>query len=114
MTESVPFSLSIISTEFDGVAFEGVPVVLRDSAMQIEFLPSEFLVYNAVVRGRSSSALTWKAQGHIMVPFLNFMSARGLDWRSPTEEQLAAAISLVPRESEARARPHSTNYEFRL
>lgn len=75
--------------EIDGLPYPGLPVVVDSGTMRIEFVPTEFLIYNAVIRGKSRSPKTWEAQGHILVPFLRFMDEKGFDWRQPTEERIA-------------------------
>jgi integrase len=74
--------------------------------MRIEWLPTEYLLHGAIVSGRSRSMMTWKAHGHMMVPFLNFMLDRGFDWRSPTEEQLAHYRNALEKRGIGRARIH--------
>jgi len=73
----------------DGISYPGIPVIVDDDTMRIQYVPTEFMIYNAVVRGKSRSPKTWKDQGNIILPFLQYMEERGFDWRQPTEERLA-------------------------
>jgi hypothetical protein len=72
--------------------------------MRIEFLPTEFLIYNAVVRGKSRSPKTCKAQGHVLDPFLRFMDEKNFDWQEPTEERLAHYRTQLERQGLGGAR----------
>jgi integrase len=90
--------------EIDGVPYPGIPIVVDSDTMRIEFAPTEFLIYNAVVRGKSRSPKTWKAQGHIIVPFLRFMDDNAFDWMQPTEERLAHYRNHLELERIGRAR----------
>jgi hypothetical protein len=100
------FSFIKIASEIDGVSYEGVPLIVASGTMRIEWLPTEYLLYNAIVSGRTRSPKTWKALGHMMAPFLNFMEERGFDWRSPTEERLARYRNALEKRGLGRARIH--------
>jgi integrase/recombinase XerD len=66
-----------------------LPVLVHSETMRIEYIPTEFLIYQAAVVGKARSQQTRYAQAHIVLPFLNSLSDKGVDWRNVTEEQLA-------------------------
>jgi integrase len=72
--------------------------------MEIEYLPTEYCTYVATIRGRSRSPKTWKAYGHIILPFLRFMNSNGFDWKNPTEAYLAHYRLQLENKNLARAR----------
>ena len=84
--------LSLIRSDagpsIDGIAYPGLPIFVRPASMRIEYLPTEFCIYVAVVRGRSRSQKTWKAIGYTLLSFIRFMEVSQFDWKQPTEEQL--------------------------
>ncbi len=73
----------------DGFSYAGLPIFVQTASMRIEYLPTEFCTYLAVVPGRSRSQKTWKASAYILLPFLRFMISHKLNWKRPTEEHLA-------------------------
>jgi len=63
--------------------------------MRIEYLPTEYLVYLAVIRGDARSPKTWMARAYALLPFLNFMDQCAFSIADPTEEQLAHYATLL-------------------
>lgn len=89
--------------QVDGISYAGIPLFIRAGAMRIEFLPTEYSLHIAVIRGRSRSWKTWKAYGHCMLSFLRYMEAKNFDWRQPQEKYLAHYRTSLERRGLIRA-----------
>ena len=72
----------------DGDSWPGLPLIVDSETMRIEYVPTEFLIYQAAVVGKARSAHTRYAQAHIVLPFLDSLADKNVDWRRMTEEQL--------------------------
>jgi hypothetical protein len=44
--------------EIDGNSWPGLPLIVRSTTMKIEYVPSEFLVYQAAIVGKARSDQT--------------------------------------------------------
>ena len=84
-------SLYWTSSEFriDGDSWAGLPLIVDSGTMRIEHVPTEFLIHQAAVVGKARSPQTRYAQAHIMLPFLDSLADKNVNWRGVTEEQLA-------------------------
>ena len=73
----------------DGDSWPDLPILVDSRTMRIEYVPTEFMVYQAVVVGKARSLQTRYAQAHIVLPFFDSLADKHVDWRDVTEEQLA-------------------------
>jgi hypothetical protein len=55
----------------DGDSWAGLPLIVDSRTMRIEYVPTEFLIYQAAVVGKARSKQTRYAQAHIVLPFLD-------------------------------------------
>lgn len=75
--------------ELDGYNRPGLPVLLYSATMDIEYWPTKFLQYKAIIDGRVGSHQTVYAHAHIMLPFVEYLASTGKRWNSVIEEDLA-------------------------
>jgi len=57
--------------------------------MRIEHLPTEWIIFQAVIRGSIRSPGTWRNYAFGLLDWLQYSDANGWDWRSPEERLLA-------------------------
>lgn len=90
MRELSKLSLYYTPGEFhiDGIPYEAIPIFVCPNSMRIEFLPTEWLIYLAVIQGRTQSPLSWRLYAYTLRDYIAFADAHSLDWRAPTEATL--------------------------
>ncbi len=75
--------------EFDGVPYHRVPIFLEPNSMKIELLPTEWILFQAVVRGSARSPGTWRNYASNLLDWLRYSDQNGWNWRRPEERLLA-------------------------
>ncbi|HTV74403.1 MAG TPA: tyrosine-type recombinase/integrase [Candidatus Acidoferrales bacterium] len=75
--------------EIDQLAYPGLPLFIDPQTMRIEHLPTEWIIFQAVIRGSSRSPGTWRNYAFGLLDWLQYSDANGWDWRSPEERLLA-------------------------
>ncbi len=57
--------------------------------MRIEYLPTEWIIFQAIIRGSSRSPGTWRNYAFGLLDWLRTCEENGWDWRKPEERILA-------------------------
>jgi site-specific recombinase XerD len=77
---------------------EGRPFLL-DSQMRWGIEPNAFLARMSMVRGRTSSARTWRSYAYQLADWLSFCERIGVEWRHAAELNLATYRNILSTES---------------
>ena len=72
--------------------------------MRIVYLPTEWIIHQAVVRGTTRSPATWRAYAYGLLDWLRFCASHAWDWSAPAEEHLAHYRNELERRSPRIAR----------
>jgi len=84
--------------EIDGLPYPDIPIFVDQSTMRIEYLPTEWIVFQAVIRGSSRSPGTWRNYAFGLLSWLRYCNANGWDWRRPEEQLLAHYRNALERQ----------------
>jgi integrase/recombinase XerD len=80
---------------FDG---DGRPFIL-DSEMRWQTEPNAFLAQVSLVRGKTSSARTWRSYAYQFGDWLSFCERIGVEWRHATELNIATYRNILAAEA---------------
>jgi len=88
----------------DGIPYAQIPVFVDEGSMRIVYLPTEWIIHQAVVRGTTRSPATWRAYAYGLLDWLRFCASHAWDWSAPAEEHLAHYRNELERRSPRIAR----------
>ncbi|HVA29039.1 MAG TPA: site-specific integrase, partial [Candidatus Baltobacteraceae bacterium] len=75
--------------EIDDIPYPHIPLFVERTSMRIEFLPTEWILFQAVIRGSTRSPGTWRNYATNLLDWLRYCDRHGWDWQKPEERLLA-------------------------
>ncbi len=101
---SLAISFTASTFRIDGVPYAQIPVFVDPANMRIQYLPTEWIIHQAVVRGTTRSPKTWKTYAYGLLDWLRYCCSQSWDWAKPEEQFLAHFRNDLERRSPKLAR----------